>query len=274
VAHVEAGLRTRRAEPFPEEKNREMIARLARWHFAPTPQARRNLLEEGIAAEAVHEVGNTVIDAALWTRDCTAHPDFDLARYAPGELCRFLTRHRHRPIMLVTAHRRENWGKPIADIAAAVARLLQEHPDAVAVWPVHPNPAVLADIERGLRGIAPEARERIDLTSPLEYPAMIALLSRCHFALTDSGGIQEEAAALRVPVLIARESTERQELVDAGGAVLVGTDVETLVRKAASLLLDPRARDAMQVKRCPFGDGRAARRIAGILSGERMRKAS
>ena len=274
VAHVEAGLRTRQREPFPEEKNREMIARLARWHFAPTAQARRNLIEEGIGAECIHEVGNTVIDAALWTRDCISRPDFDLAHYAPRELCRFLERQQGRPIMLVTAHRRENWGQPIADIATAVARLLQQHPQSVAVWPVHPNPAVLADIERGLRGIAPEARERIDLTSPLEYPAMMALLSRSHLALTDSGGIQEEAAALRIPVLIARASTERQELVDAGGAVLVGTDIETMVRKAASLLRDPQAQKAMQVQRCPFGDGRSARRIAGILSDERMRKAS
>lgn len=274
VAHVEAGLRTRQREPFPEEKNRELIARLAHWHFAPTPQARRNLLQEGIAPDAVHEVGNTVIDAALWTRECISRPGFDLAQYAPRELCRFLAQHKGRPVMLITAHRRENWGQPIADIAQAVAHVLHERPHAVAVWPVHPNPSVLADIERGLRGVPAQVRERIDLTSPLEYPAMIALLSRCQLTLTDSGGIQEEAAALRVPVLIARESTERQELVDAGGAVLVGTDVRTLVQKAGALLDDPAARAAMQVKRCPFGDGHSARRIAGILSEERLRKAS
>lgn len=274
VAHVEAGLRTYERDPFPEEKNRELIGRLARWHFAPTAQARRNLLGEGIGEDSIHEVGNPVIDAALWTREHIQHPAFDLAEFAPHSLCRFLTRHGGKPTLLVTAHRRENWGQPIANIAAAVAIILARHRDVVAVWPVHPNPAILGDIQRGLEGVDAAVRERIELTDPLEYPAMIALLSRCQFTLTDSGGVQEEASALRVPVLIARAGTERQELVHAGGARVVGTEVEALVREASALLRDPGARAAMQLERSPFGDGKSAQRIAGILTATPMRRAA
>jgi UDP-N-acetylglucosamine 2-epimerase len=273
VAHVEAGLRTYEREPFPEEKNRELIGRLARWHFAPTAQARRNLMREGIGEEGIHQVGNPVIDATLWTRECISRADFDLAEFAPPGLCRFLTHHKGKSTILITAHRRENWGRPIANIATAVARILAANPQVVAVWPVHPNPTVLEDIERGLEGLAPEVRARIELTEPLEYPAMITLLTRCHFTLTDSGGVQEEASALRVPVLIARDATERQELVDAGGAVIVGTEVDSLVARASALLCDRAAREAMQLAESPFGDGRSAQRIATILAAEPLRSA-
>ena len=266
VAHVEAGLRTYEREPFPEEKNREVIGRLARWHFAPTPQARQNLVSEGIGEQCIHEVGNTGIDAALWARDGIRRRDFTLGEFAPEALCRFLERHPDRPLVLVTAHRRENWGEPISNIARAVATLLARNPDAVAVWPVHPNPRVGEDIARGLEGVDPAARERIQLTEPLEYPAMIALLCRCRFTLTDSGGVQEEAAALATPVLIARDSTERQELVDAGGAILVGDCIETMVREGTRLLTDDAAYKGMQISRCPFGDGHAAERIAKVLA--------
>ena len=275
VAHVEAGLRTHEREPFPEEKNRELIGRLARWHFAPTAQARRNLLREGIGAHCIHQVGNTVIDAAQWTRECVSRATFDLAGYAPAVLCRFLARQRGAPLVLVTAHRRENWGQPIGNIARALAAALGDRPQAVAVWPVHPNPAVMVDIERGLARVPAEVRARILLTGPLEYPAMITLLSRCTFTLTDSGGIQEEASALRVPVLIARQSTERQELVDAGGARIVGTEVDKIVAASGELLDDEAARHAMQLDVSPFGDGRASQRIAAVLAGEhRLRQAS
>jgi UDP-N-acetylglucosamine 2-epimerase (non-hydrolysing)/UDP-N-acetylglucosamine 2-epimerase (hydrolysing) len=266
VAHIEAGLRTYEREPFPEEKNREVIGRLARWHFAPTPQARQNLLSEGIGEQCIHEVGNTGIDAALWARDGIRRRDFRLGEFAPESVCRFLERHRDRPLVLVTAHRRENWGQPISNIARAVASLLAANRDAVAVWPVHPNPRVGEDIDRGLEGVEDSVRERIQLTGPLEYPAMIALLSRCRFTLTDSGGVQEEASALAAPVLIARDSTERQELVEAGGAILVGDCIETVVREGTRLIADDAAHRAMQVRSCPFGDGRASERIARVLA--------
>lgn len=266
VAHIEAGLRTYEREPFPEEKNRELIGRLARWHFAPTPQARDNLLAEGIVAQCIHEVGNTVIDATLWTRRRIAEPDFRVADYMEPRLQAFLDRHHGRPLVLVTAHRRENWGEPIRAIAAAIVQVLASHPDAVAVWPVHPNPDVMADVCNGLRGAPREVRDRIELADPLDYPAMICVLARCHFALTDSGGVQEEASALRVPVLVARESTERAELVEAGGALVVGTDPTSIVAAAARLLDEPAAHGAMKLERSPFGDGHAAERIAAILS--------
>ena len=266
VAHIEAGLRTYEREPFPEEKNRELIGRLARWHFAPTPQARENLLAEGIGDQCIHEVGNTVIDATLWTRERLAAPGFDMGDYMEPRLREFLERHHGRPLRLVTAHRRENWGAPIREIAGAIVRILAAHPQAVAVWPVHPNPDVLTDVCTGLRGAPREVRDRIELADPLDYPAMICVLARCHFALTDSGGVQEEASALRVPVLVARESTERAELVEAGGATLVGTDAASIVAAATRLLGDASAHGAMQLDRSPFGDGRAAERIAAILS--------
>ena len=266
VAHIEAGLRTYEREPFPEEKNRQLIGRLARWHFAPTASARHNLLGEGIGEECIHEVGNTGIDAALWARDCIKRREFTLREYAPESLCAFLTAHKDRHLVLVTAHRRENWGEPISDIATALARLLARNPNAVAVWPVHPNPQVRCDIEKGLESADPGVRERIELTIPLEYPAMIALLCRCRFTLTDSGGIQEEASALHAPVLIARNSTERQELVEAGGGVIVGTDVEQIVAEGERLLACDHAHRAMQVGGCPFGDGGASERIADVLT--------
>lgn len=266
VAHIEAGLRTYEREPFPEEKNRQLIGRLARWHFAPTAGARENLLGEGVGPECIHEVGNTVIDAALWARDCIKRREFPLSEYAPAALCGFLNRHKDQHLVLVTAHRRENWGEPISDIARALALLLARNPDAVAVWPVHPNPQVRRNIEKGLEGAERGVRDRIELTMPLEYPAMIALLCRCRFTLTDSGGVQEEASALHAPVLIARNSTERQELVDAGGAVIVGTDVEQIVAAGQRLLACDETHRAMQVDDCPFGDGQASQRIADVLT--------
>ena len=266
VAHIEAGLRTYEREPFPEEKNRELIGRLARWHFVPTPRARDNLLAEGIGAECIHEVGNTVIDATHWTRARIAQPDFRVADHMEPRLRTFLEIHRDRRLVLVTAHRRENWGEPIRDVARGIRELLARHPDVVAVWPVHPNPDVMSDVCQGLRGAERGVRDRVELTDPLEYAAMICVLARCHFALTDSGGLQEEASALRVPVLVARDSTERGELLEAGGAVLVGTDPRAIVEQGSRLLDDAAAHAAMRLDRSPFGDGRAAERIATILS--------
>ncbi|HUQ28794.1 MAG TPA: UDP-N-acetylglucosamine 2-epimerase (non-hydrolyzing) [Usitatibacter sp.] len=265
VAHVEAGLRTHERDPFPEEKNRELLGRLARWHFAPTERARRNLLGEGIGEDRIHEVGNTGIDAAIWARDSLRRREFTLREYAADALCTFLETNRDRPLVLVTAHRRENWGSPITEIARALVEMLERHGEAIAVWPAHPNPDVRDDIERGLREAPAQTRLRILVTEPLEYPGMIAMLSRCRFTLTDSGGVQEEAAALDTPVLIARNSTERQELVEAGGARLVGTDAERIVREGLRLLEDDDACRVMQDARCPFGDGRAAERIADVL---------
>jgi UDP-N-acetylglucosamine 2-epimerase (non-hydrolysing) len=263
VAHIEAGLRTGERDPFPEEKNRELIGRLAHWHFPPTEQSRDNLLREGIAPTQVHLVGNTVIDTALWVRE---HMATDALAALPAPLPGFLAAHAGARLLLVTAHRRENWGQPIRNIATAVGQLLQQHPDLIVVWPIHPNPAVRNDVESVFHGLAPDCRARACLTDPLDYPALITVLAHCQFTLTDSGGIQEEASALGRPVLIARDSTERQELVQAGGALLVGTDTERIVKEASRLLDQPEAYRAMQLSTSPFGDGHSAERIAYILS--------
>lgn len=266
VAHIEAGLRTGEREPFPEEKNRELIGRLAHWHFPPTEQSRDNLLREGISPRQVHLVGNTVIDTALWVREHMASDGFDATTTLPSPLRNFLATHPSSRLLLVTAHRRENWGQPIRNIAHAVVSLLQQHPDLIVVWPIHPNPAVRNDVESVFAGLDPASRRRTCLTDPLDYPALISVLAQCHFTLTDSGGIQEEASALARPVLIARDSTERQELVQAGGARLVGTDTERIVEEASRLLTQDALYRAMQLTTSPFGDGRSAQRIADILS--------
>ena len=268
VAHIEAGLRTGEREPFPEEKNRELIGRLARWHFAPTPRTRDNLLHEGIADSQIHVVGNTVIDAAHWTQSRAMRDGVAAVGGVPPNAARFLAAHDGQRLMLVTAHRRENWGEPIRNIATAVGRLLAEHPDLIVVWPVHPNPAVRAEIEPVMAALETAQRERVCLTDPVDYPALISLLQRCHFTLTDSGGIQEEASALARPVLIARDSTERQEMVDAGGALLVGTDIERMVTQGSRLLRDAAAYRSMQLTTSPFGDGHTAQRIADVLTSQ------
>ena len=266
VAHIEAGLRTHQRDPFPEEKNRELIGRLAHWHFPPTKQARDNLLAESVPAERVFEVGNTVIDAALWTRDRLQ------AGYAannpsmPAHARAFLKNWQDHRLILITAHRRENWGEPIRHIARAAVKILAAHPNTIAIWPVHPNPTVRQDVENELANLSTAIQQRICLTAPLDYPSLIELLVRCYFTLTDSGGIQEEASAFAKPVLVTRDSTERQELVDVGGAHLVGTDIETIVRHAEILLTDDIAYRRMQVDCSPFGDGKSAQRIASILS--------
>lgn len=266
VAHVEAGLRTGVREPFPEEKNRELIARLAHWHFAPTARTRDNLLKEGIADDRIAVVGNTVIDAARWTQSRIATRQAQNLGALPKEAATFISAHPDHRLLLVTAHRRENWGDPIRHIATAVGRLLDQHSDLIVVWPLHPNPAVREAVEPVIAALHDAQRTRVCLTDPVDYPALITLLERCYFTLTDSGGIQEEASALARPVLIARDSTERQELVDAGGAMLVGTDIERMVSEASRLLSDGLAYRQMQLKTSPFGDGMAAIRIADVLA--------
>lgn len=265
VAHIEAGLRTGQRDPFPEEKNREMIGRLAHWHFPPTPQARNNLIGEGISDEQIYVVGNTVIDTALWVKERISNGSFDASESMPKHLRQFLADHKEQRLLLVTAHRRENWGQPIRDIASSVSMLLHNHPNLIAVWPVHPNPSVRKDVEAMMNTLNPTAKSRLCLTESLDYPALIAVLERCYITLTDSGGIQEEASAMARPVLIARNSTERQELLQAGGARLVGTDINRIFEETSKLLKQCATYREMQVAESPFGDGHSARRIADVL---------
>jgi UDP-N-acetylglucosamine 2-epimerase len=264
VGHVEAGLRTHtRYDPFPEEKNRELIGRLATLHFAPTAEARENLLHEGIDSGDIVVTGNTVVDA---TRLALARLDEDDS-LVDADVTRFLATHAGRRVVLVTAHRRENWGDGIRGIAAAVARIVQANPDVAVVWPVHANPTVANDVAVGLGALDPLTAKQLLLTAPLDYPSLIAVLRRSWLTLTDSGGIQEEAVSLGVPILVLRETTERPEILAAGFGRLVGTAPEVITAAFGALVQDPRAHTAM---RCapgasPFGDGRAAQRICEAL---------
>ena len=266
VGHVEAGLRTFNSrEPFPEEKNRELTARLARWHFAPTPGAAANLLREGVAAEAVHTVGNTAVDAALATCALLDQRLQDGAEELPVELESLRRQGRAWRLITVTAHRRENWGGGIRGAARAVARLMAAHDDLAVVWPVHGNPAVSDTVHLELDRLARDLGSRLGLCPPLDYPALRWCLRRSVLALTDSGGIQEEGAALSTPVLVLRNTTERPELIDAGAGALVGTDEDAVFNAVSRLLADRPALQRMRDAVNPFGDGRSSQRVADVL---------
>jgi UDP-N-acetylglucosamine 2-epimerase (non-hydrolysing) len=252
VGHVEAGLRTdNRYDPFPEEINRRLTGVLADFHFAPTEQAAANLRREGVPADRIYPVGNTVIDALLSVAERPyqfEEPALAAAVAAPG------------PLILVTAHRRENWGEPMHQIGRAVRRLVGEFPEARVVFQLHKNPVVRDAVRAELA-----ETERVTLVEPQEYLPWVNLMKRCTLILTDSGGIQEEAPALGKPVLVMRETTERPEGVAAGTARLVGTEEEAIVGAAARLLTEPAAYQAMAHAANPYGDGRAAERIRQVL---------
>lgn len=257
VDHVEAGLRSGDIySPFPEEVNRKVVGSLASWHFAPTPRAADALIRENVSPERIIVTGNTVIDALLETekrigsfRDIKRAIDDELPD--PGE---------NRRIVLVTAHRRENFDGGMDRIASAILKLA-ENEDVLVVYPVHPNPNVRELMHRAL-GNHPHVR----LLPPLEYVPFVYLLSRCDFVLTDSGGVQEEAPALGKPVLVMRDTTERPEGIDAGTARLVGTDPHQIHAEAMRLLRDRAHYQRMSRAHNPFGDGHASERILDVLA--------
>ena len=254
VGHVEAGLRTGdKWQPFPEEVNRKMAGVVADAHFAPTTAARDNLLQEGVVPEAIHVTGNSVIDALYMV----AKIDYDLASgplaYVPWE----------KRVILVTAHRRENHGKPLENVCAALLEIAERYDDVHMVYPVHLNPNVQKPVHRLL-----DEHAQITLLPPLDYLPLVQLMKRSHLVLTDSGGIQEEAPGLGKPVLVLRDVTERPEAVVAGTVQLVGTDRESIVREATTLLDDDTVYKHMARAVNPYGDGRAAKRIVGTLLGE------
>ena len=252
VAHVEAGLRSHESrEPFPEEINRRLAGVIADLHFAPTENARRNLLREGTPAESILVTGNPVIDALHQARRLPVPPRSGIA-----DLCR------GRRIVTVTAHRRESFGAPLERICDAVDILSRRFSDVQVVFPVHPSPAVRAVVDGAFRDNA-----RVTLLEPLGYRDMVELLERSCIVLTDSGGLQEEAPSLGKPVLVLRDVTERQEGVDAGTVRLVGTDPANIVDAATSLLTSRREYARMSKAVNPYGDGLAARRIVGALAG-------
>lgn len=246
-AHVEAGLRTGDIRnPFPEEMNRVVAGHLATLNFAPTERAKNALLEEKFAAESIYVTGNTVIDALLWV--AAQHPDHGLQ----------LPTGRH--LVLLTAHRRENFGAPLREIFRAVQTLTQRYPGIHFVYPVHPNPNVREPAYDALG-----SNPHVTLCAPLDYRKLVALLQTVEFVLTDSGGIQEEAPALGKPVLVLREETERPEAVDAGVARLVGANHDAIVTAFSELITNTVAYDKMAQGASPYGDGNAANRIVDNL---------
>ena len=266
IGHVEAGLRTfNPREPFPEEKNRELTARLARWHFAPTPGAAANLAREGIADDAVYMVGNTAVDAALATTERLQALLAAGTAVLPPDIDALRERIDGWRLITVTAHRRENWGQGIRSTARAVAALLAAHPDLAVIWPVHGNPAVADMVHTELGPLVGRLDGRLTLCEPLDYPALLWCLRRSVLALTDSGGIQEEGAALSTPVLVLRNTTERPELIAAGAGLLVGTGQDQVVQTVGRLLADAPALARMRDAINPFGDGRTSERVADVL---------
>ena len=256
VAHVEAGLRTNNMRaPFPEECNRSLVGRLARLHFAPTEHAKENLLLENIAPENIHVTGNTVIDALLWVKNRVLNQDFSAA-YGPAQM----VIHSNLPIILVTGHRRENFGSGFQSLCEALSRLARKHPDWQFIYPVHLNPNVQIPIQKYLSDV-----DNIYLIPPLDYAPFVQLMNRAKLIITDSGGIQEEAPSLGKPVLVTREITERPEAIDAGTAIVVGTDVDKIISETESLMGDPMRYVKMAGVRNPYGDGKAAEKILQVL---------
>ena len=245
--HVEAGLRTWDMQnPFPEEANRVIAGRLARWHFAPTESSRQNLLREGANDADITVTGNTVIDSLLMT--ATKEPELGIPLDASKRL------------VLVTAHRRENFGDPFRSICRALRALTQRNPDIQILYPVHPNPNV-KDVAHEMLGDCPD----VILCEPLDYAPFIAAMKRAYLIISDSGGVQEEAPALGKPVLVLRDETERPEAVDMGVVKLVGPDCERILEAAQLLLDDESAYRAMARGVSPYGDGHAAERIVAVL---------
>ncbi|MGB9610819.1 MAG: non-hydrolyzing UDP-N-acetylglucosamine 2-epimerase [Bryobacteraceae bacterium] len=252
VGHVEAGLRTGDlGQPFPEEANRVLTSRLATLHFAPTPRAKANLRQEGVPEDRIFVTGNTGIDALLYTRERLERgewPGFDASVPAPG-----------RKLVLMTAHRRESFGEGFLRLCEGVRRIAARG-DTEIVYPVHPNPNVRTVVERELGGV-----ERVHLIGPLDYVPFVDLMRRADLLLTDSGGVQEEGPSFGKPVLVMRNKTERQEAVEAGTAILVGTDPARIAAEAGRLLDSTEARRAFTRVRNPFGDGRASLRILDAI---------
>lgn len=240
--HIEAGLRTGdKFAPFPEEMNRKLIGAIADVHFAPTLRAKQNLMREGVREEIIFVTGNTVVDALLWTLQKLPEPQ---ERSGEGRT------------ILVTAHRRENWGEPMEKICRALRRIADEFPDVHIVFPMHKNPLVREVAYREMGG-----HNRIKLCEPPDYFEFVRLMRDAYLIVTDSGGVQEEAPTLDKPVLVLRDKTERPEAVEAGVVKVVGTDENRIVEEVSKLLSDKKAYQAMQKPVNPYGDGNSALRI-------------
>jgi UDP-N-acetylglucosamine 2-epimerase (non-hydrolysing) len=254
--HVEAGLRTGNMQaPWPEEFNRRVVGLTAGLHCAPTTTSQANLLREGIPEKYVHVTGNTVIDALLHTveKERANNDQWD-KKYANLN---------GRNMVLITGHRRENFGSGFQDLCAAIRTLAERFTDTAFVYPVHLNPNVREPVNEILG-----STENVTLTEPAPYPEFVWLMDRAHVILTDSGGVQEEAPSLRKPILVMRETTERPEALEAGAVELVGTDCQRIIDRVSMLLTDEAEYARRQIETNPYGDGQASARIADLLAAE------
>jgi UDP-N-acetylglucosamine 2-epimerase (non-hydrolysing) len=260
VGHVEAGLRSHdKWHPFPEEINRRIVGVIADLHFAPTEEARTNLLREGISESRVMVTGNTVIDALRWVQRLPSNLGSIGEALRPLEVS-------DAKLVLVTAHRRESFGEPIVRVCEAIRKLAERYGDGILfLYPVHPNPKIHDPVHRLLGGVS-----NIILIPPVDYLSLVHLMERSYLILTDSGGIQEEGPALGVPVLVLREVTERPEAVVSGNVRLVGTDRARIVSEVTRLMDDPQEHNCMARAVNPYGDGHAAERIATAILGSEV----
>lgn len=249
VGHVEAGLRTYNIySPYPEEFNRQAVSIISQYNFAPTELSKQNLLKEGKKPETIYVTGNTAIDALKTTvREDYSHPELDWAKGSH--------------LILITAHRRENLGQPMQNMFRAIRRVMDEHPNVKAIYPIHMNPAVRQTANEILGG-----DDRIHIIEPLDVLDFHNFMARSYMILTDSGGIQEEAPSLGKPVLVMRDTTERPEGIAAGTLKLVGTDEEVIYQNFKRLLEDPEEYEKMSTASNPYGDGFACKRIADIIT--------
>lgn len=269
VGHVEAGLRTHDIySPWPEEMNRQLTGRLATWHFAPTQSSKQNLINEGIPEERIFVTGNTIIDALnmvvsrIKSNSALADQLACMLKQAGYNTKRLTT---NRKLVLITGHRRENFGKGFLSICKAIKHLAAKHEDTDFVYPMHLNPNVRSAISQVFGNHVQEHHENLFFIEPLEYLTFIYLMDKSSIVLTDSGGIQEEAPGLGKPVLVMRNTTERPEAVLAGTVKLVGTDFDTIVENMTELLVSPEAYAKMSMAANPYGDGFASGRIAQAL---------
>lgn len=263
VAHVEAGLRTWNLEsPWPEEANRVLTTRLAQWHFCPTENNRQNLLREGVDPANLYVTGNTVIDALMLAKEKVGKLGASMVEKRIGLPTGLLSESQRRRLVLITGHRRENFGVGFEQICTAIRNLAGQFPDVDFVYPVHLNPNVREPVNRIL---GQQCEKNVHLIEPQGYLPFVALMNAAYLILTDSGGVQEEAPSLGKPVLVMRDTTERPEAVSAGTVKIIGTDCMRIQEETARLLLDAREYDKMAGAVNPYGDGHAVKRILEIL---------
>ena len=261
IGHVEAGLRTGNLKaPFPEEANRSLVGRLANFHFTPTPKSQKNLLNEGVAPENIIVTGNTVIDALLLVREKANQQSENVWIELFGQSLYQTITNQQRKLILITGHRRENFGQGFIDLCQAIKQLAEKHSDWDLIYPVHLNPNVQKPVYDILANL-----KNVHLIAPLDYAPFVWLMDRSDLILTDSGGIQEEGPSLGKPVLVMREVTERPEAIEAGTVLLVGTDKQKIVNGVEKVLTDDSVYNTMAKAHNPYGDGFACKRIIDFL---------